>query len=72
MDRRSRRFSRPRRGSGGVRARPGARTSLLFRFDAGQGALSVTHTDGLHGIDAMEFCPADPSVMYLGLERVVY
>ena len=44
----------------------------LFRFDAGQGALSVTHTDGLHGIDAMEFCPADPSVMYLGLERVVY
>ncbi len=52
--------------------RPRARTSLLFRFDAGQGVLSVTHTDGLHGIDGMEFCPADPSVMYLGLERVVY
>ncbi len=44
----------------------------LFRYDAGEDALSVTHTDGLHGIDAVEFCPADPSVMYLGLERVVY
>lgn len=43
----------------------------LFRFDAGTGELTVNHTDGLDGIDAIAFSPADPAVMYLGLEKVI-
>jgi hypothetical protein len=38
----------------------------LFRFDAAAGQLTVNH-NAYHGIKAIEFSPASPSVMYLGL-----
>jgi len=41
----------------------------LFRYDRVLGELSVTHIDGLDGIDAIAFSPADPAVMYVGLEE---
>jgi hypothetical protein len=39
----------------------------LFRYDAGAGALTMTHNAN-HGISAIAFNPADPSVLYLGLD----
>lgn len=41
----------------------------LFRYDLLSGELRVVHIDGLDGIDAIAFSPADPAVMYLGLEE---
>lgn len=38
----------------------------LFRFDAATGQLTLTH-NAYHGVRAIEFSPASPSVMYLGL-----
>jgi hypothetical protein len=39
----------------------------LWRYDAVLDELTVTHTDGLDGINAIEFSPVDPQLMYLGL-----
>lgn len=38
----------------------------LFRFDAATGQLTLTH-NAYHGVKSIEFSPASPSVMYLGL-----
>jgi hypothetical protein len=40
----------------------------LWRYDALLDELTVTHTDGLDGINAIEFSPVDPALIYLGLE----
>lgn len=42
--------------------------SNIFRYDLRLDELSVAHIDGLDGIDAIAFNPADADVMYLGLE----
>jgi hypothetical protein len=42
----------------------------LFRYDLLLDELGVAHTDGLDGVDAIEFSPADPALLYLGLESV--
>lgn len=42
----------------------------LFRLDAATGQVTVNHNAYYHGINAIEFSPADPAVMYLGLEHV--
>lgn len=42
----------------------------LYRLDAETGALTWNHNADYHGLRAIEFSPADPSVMYLGLVRV--
>jgi hypothetical protein len=39
----------------------------LFRYDAASERLSMTHSDH-HGINSIAFSPADPRLMYLGLE----
>lgn len=39
----------------------------LFRYDAGTGAFTMTHNSN-HGISAITFNPADPAVLYLGLD----
>ena len=41
----------------------------LFRYDAGSSELRRMHHD-FHSIDAIAFSPADPNVMYFGLEVV--
>lgn len=41
----------------------------LFRFDAATGLLTLTHSD-YHDINAIAFSPAEPNLMYLGLENV--
>jgi len=43
--------------------------SNIFRYDLRNDELSVAHIDGLDGIDALAFNPADADVMYLGLEN---
>jgi hypothetical protein len=40
----------------------------LFRYDAGTRQLTKTHNN-YHGIDSIAFSPADPAVMYIGLEN---
>lgn len=40
----------------------------LFSVDGTGSDLAVVHLDALDGIDSLEFNPADPGVMYLGLE----
>ncbi|UCG61042.1 MAG: T9SS type A sorting domain-containing protein [Candidatus Zixiibacteriota bacterium] len=40
----------------------------IFRYDARDDLLTVAHINGLDGIDAIAFNPADANVMYLGLE----
>ena len=44
----------------------------LFRYDALLDELGVAHIDDLDGIDAIEFSPADPALIYLGLESADY
>ncbi|HSP13636.1 MAG TPA: dispase autolysis-inducing protein [Thermoanaerobaculia bacterium] len=39
----------------------------LYRFDAGSGSLTVTHSD-YNDINAIAFSPLRPNLMYLGLE----
>ncbi|UCD64675.1 MAG: T9SS type A sorting domain-containing protein [Candidatus Zixiibacteriota bacterium] len=39
----------------------------LWRYDAGNDDLRVVHIDGLDDIHSIDFNPADPQVMYLGL-----
>jgi hypothetical protein len=40
----------------------------LFRYDLLLDELGVTHTDELDGINSIEFSPAEPTLLYLGLE----
>jgi hypothetical protein len=42
----------------------------LYKLDAATGALTWNHNAYYHGLRAIEFSPADPSVMYLGLVHV--
>ncbi|UCG61040.1 MAG: T9SS type A sorting domain-containing protein [Candidatus Zixiibacteriota bacterium] len=42
----------------------------FWRYEMMGDNLTVNHIDGLDGIDATAFNPADPSVMYLGLRQV--
>ncbi|UCG62147.1 MAG: T9SS type A sorting domain-containing protein [Candidatus Zixiibacteriota bacterium] len=40
----------------------------FIRFDLSTGDIGLAHNDVLHDINAIEFNPADPTVIYLGLE----
>lgn len=42
----------------------------LFRYDAASNTLSVAHND-VEDINAIAFSPADPRVIYLGLETSI-
>lgn len=42
----------------------------LYKLDGATGQLTWTHNAVYHGLRAIEFSPADPSVMYLGLVHV--
>ncbi len=42
----------------------------LWRYDVLLDELTVTHNEYMHGYDSLVFSPADPQLIYLGLERV--